>query len=197
MPSILIQCTSAQSEPTVPAAPVARAETGNAARHKEQGKDAAVAKCFLAMTVLSSAFLHVSFPELWSYRMPCPTLSPCTSPELLSPLGHSPKCPPCPSGLKAVLPTNKLLKWPHAEGWGNRALMLIKTKRLKSSCQYSALLKPSQAQFCLSTTLCQLCAMPQTVGTLLLGPADLCPEWPWWPLGEQRWPFRALTTGCE
>lgn len=64
--SILIQCTSAQSDLTVPAAPVAQAETGKAARHKEQGKAAAVAKCFLSVRVLS-AFLLFPLPERWSY----------------------------------------------------------------------------------------------------------------------------------
>lgn len=66
MHSILIQCTSAQSDLTDPAAPVAQAETGKAARHKERGKAAAVAKCFLSVRVLS-AFLLFPLPERWSY----------------------------------------------------------------------------------------------------------------------------------
>lgn len=107
--SILIQCTSAQSDLIVPAAPVAQAETGKAARHKEQGKAAAVAKCFLSVRVLS-VFLLFPLPERWSYWMPYPTLSLCTSSELLSPVGHSPKTPPCLPGLKAVLPTAKFLQ---------------------------------------------------------------------------------------
>lgn len=57
--SILIQCTSAQSELAVPAVPGARVETGKAVRNKEQGKAAAVAKCFLSMTVvLPNVLLH-------------------------------------------------------------------------------------------------------------------------------------------
>lgn len=73
--------------------------------------------------------------------------------------------------------------------------MLI--KRLKSSHQDRALLKLSQAQFCLSTALCQLCAMPQTVGTLLLSPADLFLNGHSGHCVTRGWPFTALTTGCE
>lgn len=57
--------------------------------------------------------------------------------------------------------------------------------------------EPSQAQFCLNTALCQLCAMPQTVRTLLLGPADLhlsghSSHWV-----TRGWPFTALSTGAS